>query len=113
VLRRGAAEGEVFGPPVAGGFRSALAARLDRSDGDRLLAEIAEVQPAQFTVAVNSRYPGDEPVATTPGLLLAVLPGLPDVLAYRFVGQNLLLLDRNTRLIVDVLRDALPPRSAR
>ena len=113
VLRRGSAEGEIFGPPVASGFRAALAARLQRPDGDRLLADIAEVQPERFAVRVNSRYPGDEPVATTPGLLLAVLPALPDVLAYRFVGQNLLLLDRNTRLIIDVLRDALPPRDAR
>jgi hypothetical protein len=31
------------------------------------------------------------------------------VLSYRFVGRDLLLLDRNTDVILDVIDDALPP----
>ena len=42
--------------------------------------------------------------------IVGVLPDLPRQLASRFVGQDLLLLDRDTRMILDVLRDVLPSR---
>jgi hypothetical protein len=108
-LRRAALEGDIFGPPVAGGLRAVLAERIARADGERLLAQIADVQPA-FAVQVNGRYPGDEPLATTPAFLLDVLPPLPNTLAFRFVQRDLVLRDRNTRVIVDVLRVASPDR---
>ena len=112
-LRRAAVEGDILGPPVAGGLRAAISGRLVGSDGARLLAEIAAVQPDPFAVEINDRYPGDEPLATTPASLLNALPALPETLAYRFVGRDLLLLDRNARLIVDVARQALPDETVR
>jgi hypothetical protein len=38
------------------------------------------------------------------------LPPLPEELAYRFVGRDLVLLDLEAEMVVDVLEDALPPR---
>lgn len=113
MLRQAAEEGDILGPPVAGGLRTALVERLSRPDGERLLALVDDVQPARFTLQVNGRYPGDEPLATTPAFLIDALPPLPSALAYRFVRHDLVLLDRNTRLIVDVLRHALPDQAGR
>jgi hypothetical protein len=57
------------------------------------------VQPDLFAVEINGRYPGDEPLATTPASLLNVLPAPPEILAYRFVGRDLVLLDRRSGYI--------------
>lgn len=54
-----------------------------------------------------------EPAPTTPvrrgpdSFLLSALPPLPDRIEYRFHGRHLLLVDRNTRQVIDILDDAL------
>ena len=45
--------------------------------------------------------------AGMPGCILATLPPLPEMLQYRFVGPDLVLVDVEASLIADVLRDAL------
>jgi hypothetical protein len=49
-----------------------------------------------------------EEVPTIPALLLNELPRLPDNLQYRFVGSDLVLLDGDTRLILDYISNAAP-----
>lgn len=44
--------------------------------------------------------------------LLGALPQLPDELEYRLSGRHLLLVDRRTRAVVDLLPDAFGSRSA-
>lgn len=110
-LRRGVREGNIFGGSVGDAVRASLRTRLARDDGERLVGRILGVQPEPFAPAVNERYPGDEPRASTPTAVLRVLPRLPSELSYRFVRRDLLLLDRRTRVIVDILRDALPATS--
>lgn len=83
--------------------------RLSEPDGDSLRSALRSVMPHGFTPSVNATYPDDQPVEVTPPSLLMVLPPLPPVLAYRFVGRDLAVIDRDTRLIVDVLPEALPP----
>lgn len=111
-LRQGAREGDLLGGPVGEGLRLTLRRRLARDDGNRIIARILDVQPKPFTPAVNIRYPAGEPRASTPAAVLRALPRLPQELSYRFVGRDLLLLDWSTGLILDVLRDALPPSTA-
>jgi hypothetical protein len=43
-------------------------------------------------------------------MLIWELPPLPDELAYRFVGRDLVLLDIDANMVVDVLEHALPVR---
>ena len=43
-----------------------------------------------------------------PPYLLPKLPQLPKQVKYRFVGRNLLLVDRENGLIVDYMTNALP-----
>lgn len=103
-LRRDARQGALFGPPVAGAIRSALRTRLERDE--RPLARVRDVQPHRFEPRVNAIYPRDEPLPSMPASWLRALPPLPPHLSYRLVGADLLLLD-DTRLIVDVLPDAI------
>jgi hypothetical protein len=106
--RQGSREGDILGGPVAVAIRSSLLERLSREDGPLLIAEVTDVQPEPFSAEINTRYPAAEPRSTMPLQILRVLPRLPKELSYRFVGRDLVLLDRNTGLILDVLRDAFP-----
>jgi hypothetical protein len=45
-------------------------------------------------------------VPAAPGVVAAALPELPDELEYRLAGPHLLLIDRRTRAVVDLLPDA-------
>jgi hypothetical protein len=40
--------------------------------------------------------------------LLLILPQLPKEVKYRFVGRNLLLVDRDNNVIIDYMTNALP-----
>ena len=106
--RSAAREGDILGGPVAERLRTALRMRLGQDDGAALLARVEAVQPDETDLRVNQRYPRGEPRPSTPNELLEALPRMPSLLSYRFVGRDLLLLDRPAALIVDVLRDALP-----
>ncbi len=45
-----------------------------------------------------------------PGIAAAALPELPDELEYRLAGPHLLLIDRRTHAVVDLLSDAFDER---
>ena len=107
-LRAGLPRGVMFSGDVAAEFRRALATRLAAPDGAALRRALGETVPHGYTPTVNGRYPDDQPVQSMPPSLLSTLPPLPPALAYRFVGTDLLLLDRTTRVVVDWLPDALP-----
>jgi len=53
-------------------------------------------------------YPEAAELLEMPPTLLLALPPLPKQLRYRFVGTNLLLVDRENHLIVDHMANALP-----
>jgi hypothetical protein len=109
-LRAGFDQGVLFPPTVARRIRLQLDARLHQPDASRIRAELADVDPVPtFAPRINGRYPAGTARLSTPAALLQVLPPLPVVLSYRFVGRDLLLLDRNTDVILDVIDDALPP----
>jgi hypothetical protein len=57
---------------------------------------------------VNGIYPDAIAETSFPPTLLQQLPTLPDELAYRIVGRDLVLVDRRANLVVDLLHEALP-----
>jgi hypothetical protein len=74
-----------------------------------LRAAILEDNPGPaLPLRINGLYPDAVPVATVPSQVLKTLPPLPEELEYRFVGNSLILLDRQARLIVDYLSGAVP-----
>jgi hypothetical protein len=104
-----AKEGDVFVSRVRPLLRGICRQILSGPEGRERLAQIREepVQPT-FRARVNERYPDQVPLSAVPYPLLKALPRLPDELEYRFLGNDLVLLDIYARLIVDVMRDALP-----
>ena len=109
-LRAGLYQGVLLAPPLAARIRRQMAQRLRQPDGRQIMSVLADVEPQPlFPPRINGRYPSETPRASTPAALLELLPPLPVVLSYRFVGRNLLLLDRNTGVILDFVDDALPP----
>jgi hypothetical protein len=60
-------------------------------------------------IRVNADYPLRAPVSTVPASVLLVLPPLPaNILEYRFVGRDLILIDTEANLIVDYIAGAVP-----
>jgi hypothetical protein len=57
---------------------------------------------------VNGVYPDAVAETTFPSSLLQKLPQLPDELAYRIVGRDLVLVDSKANLVVDWFHEALP-----
>jgi hypothetical protein len=65
--------------------------------------------PAEASkLAVNIRYPDTVPLTTVPPQVLQTLPKLTEDIEYRFIGDQLILLDGHAHVIVDFIPDALP-----
>jgi len=108
LMRRGFGQGIFFTSDTSRMIRGALASRLAQTDGPAVLQTLADPGSPAVEPGINMRYPEASVRTTTPPSLLLVLPTLPAELSYRFVNRDLLLLDRNTALVLDILPDALP-----
>ena len=49
-----------------------------------------------------------DPISTVPPDVLQTLPKLSEDMEYRFVGDNLILLDAHAHIIADYIPDAIP-----
>ncbi len=110
-VRPQAKTGNIFTGEVAAALRRRIedALRQHSYDVAELLAEITREAPRESAnLAVNGRFDwrfGSQ----MPALILAALPAMPsDILQYRFVGRDLVILDIGADLIVDVMPAALP-----
>lgn len=100
--------GSVFTSAARAHFRTELLRVLSGPDGALLRSSIMDENPGRIALRINARYPDSLPLSTMPIQVLAVLPGLPEELEYRFVGDRLVLLDADAHLIVDYMDNALP-----
>ena len=107
--RKTAKQGDLIPTPVASQLRTIVQADLQHRSAEARQAAFSEVANAA-TPIINRTYPANAALPTTPPLLLAKLPMLPDNLQYRFLGRHLLLLDGDTELILDYVSNVLPPR---
>lgn len=109
LARRSAREGDIIDAAAAAVFRAHIKDAL----GDRGRAAVlgfGHDAEAGGLVApeVNARVRWSHG-SFMPASLLDVLPALPLELQYRFIGPDLVLIDVGAGLVVDVLREALPP----
>lgn len=108
-----AKEGDIFGPPVGELFRKRIQESFAGPHGPRIRTSLRHAEPVKgITLTVNDKYPQGMPLQSTPPSLLLNLPAISQGLQYRIVGRDLVLLDTNTNLIVDVLRDAIPTQAS-
>jgi len=69
---------------------------------------LQESENKAVPLRVNYPYPESQELLEMPPPLLLRLPQLPKQIRFRFVGSNLLLVDRENGLIVDYMTNALP-----
>jgi hypothetical protein len=106
--RAGAKQGEIFTPAAGVLIRKIIKTEFGGKDGADLRKTVLEAENKDVAVKVNVAYPDSKEQVEMPPALLLVLPQLPKQLRYRFVGTNLLLVDRENGLIIDYLTNALP-----
>jgi hypothetical protein len=106
--RKGAVRGQLFTPEAEKVIRTIIATHYSGRDSMELRKEVAEAENKTVPVKVNAVYPEAAELLEMPAKLLLALPELPKQVRYRFVGNNLLIVDRESHLIVDYMTNALP-----
>jgi len=106
--RAGAKRGDVFNTAGSDYIRRTLKAEIDRKDKAALRKMVFEAENKDVPLRVNYPYPESRELTEMPPILLLKLPQLPREVKYRFVGRNMLLVDRDNNLIIDYMTDALP-----
>lgn len=106
--RASAQQGDLFTPAARPVITRLLRAVFGGPDGQQLKASIMDENPVDAVVAVNARYPDAVPMSTVPPEVLQTLPRLTEDMEYRFIGDDLILLDTHAHVIADYIDDALP-----
>jgi len=106
--RTGAKPGELFTPDIANYIRATIKAEYQGTERKELRETVLEADTKGVPLRVNYTYPESQELVEMSPTLLLKLPQLPKQLRYRFVGRNLLLVDRENGLIVDYMLNALP-----
>ncbi len=100
--------GEIFTPDSEPLIRKMIKSEFKGWEGSEIRTKVLEAENKGVPVTINVPYPDSaELVDMSPTLLLS-LPQLPKPLRYRFVGRNLVIMDRDNSLIIDYMTNALP-----
>ena len=106
--RPNAKRGEFFRPETAEFIRRTLKSEFQGKDRKELREQVFETETQGVVIRVNYPYAQSAELSEMPATLLTKLPQLPKELRYRFVGRNMLLVDRESNVIIDFMPDALP-----
>ncbi|HEX3184709.1 MAG TPA: hypothetical protein VHQ94_07925 [Pyrinomonadaceae bacterium] len=107
--RAGSKPGDIFTPQASTLIRAIIKDEFKGRDRVELRnAVLKESENKAVPLRVNYPYPESQELLEMPPTLLLRLPPLPKQLRYRFVRNNLLLVDRENGLIVDYMTNALP-----
>jgi hypothetical protein len=106
--RAGAKPGELFTPDITSYIRALIKTEYKGTERKELRETVLEADTKGVPLRVNYVYPETKELVEMPPTLLLKLPQLPKQVRYRFVGRNMLLVDRENGLIVDYMIDALP-----
>jgi hypothetical protein len=107
--RPNARQGDIFTPEISAQFITIIRRTLEGPAGSTPRKTIRQGDPvAGVKLSVNAAYPEHLPTTTIPPTLLRRLPELPERIAYRILGRDLLLQDTEARLIIDLIPAALP-----
>jgi hypothetical protein len=106
--RAGAKPGDIFNTAGSSYIRRTLKTEFDRKEKAQLRKTVFEAENKSVPLRVNYPYPESKEFTEMPATVLLLLPQLPKEVKYRFVGRNMLLVDRDNNLIIDYMLDALP-----
>lgn len=107
--RRNARRGDIFDEEARRAFRHTVREEFGGPHGHRARTTIRQGEPLKtIRLHVNEPYPDGVPYTTVPPTLLLKFPKLPDQVAYRIVGRDLILLDVEANLVIDRIPDIFP-----
>lgn len=107
--RTGARHGDIFTADAAAMIRGIIKEEFKGKDRVELRKTVfVEAENKGTPLRVNHPYPEVKEQLEMPPTLLLKLPQLPKQIRYRFVGDNMLLVDRENGLIIDYMTDAIP-----
>lgn len=107
--RAGAKHGDIFTPDAAAMIRNIIKEEFKGKDRVELRkAVLVDAEVKSVPLRINYPYPEMKEQLEMPPTLLLKLPQLPKQIRYRFVGDNLLLVDRGNGLIIDYMTNAIP-----
>jgi Skp family chaperone for outer membrane proteins len=106
--RASAKPGDLFEPVLAAHIREVIKSEAPTRVKQEVRQTVRESEVKAVTLRVNHPYPESQEMLEMPPTLLLRLPQLPKQMRYRYVGRNMLLMDRENGLIVDFMPDALP-----
>ena len=106
--RTSAKRGDVFRPETADYIRRTLKNEFQGKDRRELREKILETETQGVVLRINYPYAQNAEFSEMPATLLAKLPQVPKEVRYRFVGRNMLLVDRESNVIIDYMPNALP-----
>ncbi len=105
-----AKRGDIFSEKSRAAFRRAIRDEFGGPQGRLARKTIQQGEPLkEVHVRVNEPYPDGVPFTTVPPTLLLRFPKLPDEVAYRIVGRDLILLDVEANLVIDSIHEIFPP----
>jgi hypothetical protein len=107
--RTGAKQGDIFSPEIVEYIRLTIRDEYKGHERQELREKVlVEADTKAVPLRVNYPYPESEELMDMAPTLLLRLPQLPKQVKYRFVGKNLLLVDRENGLIIDYMLNAVP-----
>lgn len=107
--RIAAKQGDIFTPETATLFRAIIKDEFKGKDRIELRETVLkESENKAVPIRINYAYPESQELLEMPPNLLLRLPQLPKQLRFRFVGRNMLLVDRENSLIIDFMTNAIP-----
>lgn len=106
--RKGAKRGDIFLPEVGAYIRRTLKKEFQGKDRKDIRDIAFETELTGVVLRVNYPYAQSAEMSEMPATLLSKLPQLPNEVRYRFVGHNIILVDRESNLILDFMPDAVP-----
>lgn len=108
LARSQAKPGNIFTEDIAPRIRHLIKTAFKGNERQEIRETVLAADTRGVPLRVNYVYPETKELTQMPPTLLLELPQLPEQLRYRFVGQHLLLVDRETNVIVDYMLKALP-----
>ena len=106
--RKGAKRGDLFTPEIANFIRRTLKNEFQGRDRKEIRDIAFETELKGVVLRVNYPYAASAELSEMPATLLAKLPHVPKEVRYRFVGRNMILVDRESNVIIDFMPEALP-----
>ena len=106
--RASAKQGDLFVPALAAHIREVIKSEMPTKVKREVRETVVESEVKAVPLRINHPYPESQEQLEMPPTLLLRLPQLPKQVKFRYVGRNMLLVDRENGLIIDFMPDALP-----